>query len=153
MDITPRCQQVIDCARSAVSRFGHPCLCGAHLLFGLLRVNSGACCALETAGLSADAVESHLQGLSLPARPTMKKRGALVSKSVMQTMERAEAEAEKTGCAYVGTEHVLLALLAETDGDAHAILDAHGVDRVTMRQSLGAARVQIIWPEFKDPDA
>jgi len=54
----------------------------------------------------------------------------------MAVMERGEVEARKTDCNYIGTDHVLLVLSDEEQGDARDIFDAHKVDRARMRQLL-----------------
>jgi ATP-dependent Clp protease ATP-binding subunit ClpA len=55
---------------------------------------------------------------------------------VKQTIERAGQEATKRGHDYVGTEHLLLALLADPGGIAGRVLQELGV------AELAAQRVQ-----------
>ena len=50
------------------------------------------------------------------------------SRNVNEVINMATALAKKTGCMYIGSEHVLFGLLSVTDGRASAILREAGVD-------------------------
>ncbi len=51
----------------------------------------------------------------------------------------AQEEAESAGHSYIGTEHLLLALLREEEGIAHAALHALGVELAGTREAIRAA--------------
>lgn len=59
---------------------------------------------------------------------------------LQQTMTRAAIEAEKAGATYIGTEHVLLAILALEQGTAWRMLVAAGM---TYDSTKFALRVQL----------
>ena len=50
------------------------------------------------------------------------------SRNVNEVIDMATALAKKTGCMYIGSEHILFGLLSVTDGRASAILREAGVD-------------------------
>lgn len=54
----------------------------------------------------------------------------------------AEAERERLGHHYIGTEHVLLALLADPDSIAARVLGDLGVDLTRARE-----RVEVLYPK------
>ena len=58
---------------------------------------------------------------------------------LQQTLTRAALEAEKLGATYIGTEHVLLAMLALEQGSAWRMLVAAGM---TYESTKFALRVQ-----------
>jgi ATP-dependent Clp protease ATP-binding subunit ClpC len=149
MQVTPRCQQAIDFARSLSVGLGHQCLSSGHLIYGLLTVNCGAGAVLRAAGFTPDGVEDYLRKNRPEEQSTTLKGGVAVGITAIGTMERAESEARDTNCNYVGTEHVLLALLEEQRGTASGVLDASKCGRTTMRQSLIgglSSSMTIKWP-------
>jgi ATP-dependent Clp protease ATP-binding subunit ClpA len=52
------------------------------------------------------------------------------------TVVRAQKEAVRLGHRYIGTEHLLLALLDPEAGTAYAVLSAAGIDRAKVRSSV-----------------
>ena len=156
MQVTPRCQQAIDYARSESISLSHSYLSSGHLLLGLLSVNCGAGTVLRKNGLTQDDVRDYLREHPLTGEQTKRKRGVVVGKSASETMQRAYSQARATSCKYVGTEHVLLALLDEQGGAASGILDKYKGDRETMRQSLVemvSSKVVIQWPSFEEGES
>jgi ATP-dependent Clp protease ATP-binding subunit ClpC len=55
--------------------------------------------------------------------------------SADRTLRRAQVEAEQMHHEYIGTEHILLALLQESEGSASTILTNLGVDRAAISQT------------------
>jgi len=152
MNVTPKCQQVLVTARIASQRLGHAHLSSGHVLLGLLTVACGAAEALTEAGLTQESIERCLHKMPIRAEQTEQKSGDRVGSSASEAMRRAEPYAQATDCNYVGTEHVLLALLQEHQGDASDILDSHRVDRTLMSRLLFAKaqrRDVILWPAFE----
>lgn len=59
-----------------------------------------------------------------------------LTKVTKKVLNIAIEEAAKLGHAYVGTEHILLALLMEKNGLAHSMLVVHGIDEHTVRKMI-----------------
>jgi ATP-dependent Clp protease ATP-binding subunit ClpA len=107
---------------------------------------------LRKTGLTQDGVRNYLREHPPAGEQMTRKRGVVVGASASGAIERAESQAMSTKSEYVGTEHVLLALLDEQGGAASGILDAYKSDRATMRQSLVqmlVSHVVIQWPSFE----
>ena len=68
------------------------------------------------------------------------------SRNVNQVIDSATMLAKKTGCMYIGSEHILVGLLTATDGRASAILREAGVDidRVLFYYKRGIDKTLII---------
>lgn len=56
--------------------------------------------------------------------------------AVRSVLMRGRDHAERLGHEYVGTEHLLLALLDDTDGEAIRVLDHLGVSRQAIRDGI-----------------
>ncbi|MEM1156950.1 MAG: Clp protease N-terminal domain-containing protein [Verrucomicrobiota bacterium] len=122
-NFTPRAQQVLALARKEADRFNHNYVCVEHILFGLLKLGQGtAINVLQKMGPDLETIrleiEKHvgsgpdtkLSG-NIPYTPRLKKVLALAGK-----------EAKALNHSYIGTEHILLALLREKDGIAAQVL-------------------------------
>ena len=110
-----------------------------HLLLGLLRAGRGLSSRLfERAQVSFDSVRRDIL-MRTPA-------GEMVSTSVeipfshgtQRILESAAAEAERLGHAYIGTEHLLLGILCESDTAAARVLVDKGIDLEMVRQEIAA---------------
>jgi prophage maintenance system killer protein len=130
-----------------------------HLLLGLLRQHDGvAAQALQAAGISTDAARTEV--LEIIGRGHVVVRGHVPlttrSKKVLQI---ATHEARDMGHMYIGTEHLLLALLREGHGVACQVLTRLGADPDTIRQHLAELSGQpevpgepIVPPGIRDYD-
>jgi hypothetical protein len=73
------------------------------------------------------------------------------SPAAQAVLRRAQEEAEKVGPKYIGTEHLLLALLHPEAGRAAKVLERLGVGEGDVRERLAhviplGAPVQVTWP-------
>lgn len=81
--------------------------------------------ALRPGGLDETIGETHANGVEIQPRPTPR---------VERTLERAGIEATRRGHDYLGTEHLLLAVIADPDGIAGRVLRDLGVDEVAAQR-------------------
>jgi hypothetical protein len=125
---TPRERRSVELAREEARGLGHGYVGTEHLLLGLIREGEGvAALALTRLNVDADAVRREIEAIvgrieepapeTLPFTPRAKKVLAL-----------SEREARRLSHGYIGTEHVLLALVREGEGLAAQILVKLGVD-------------------------
>ena len=99
-------------------------------MLGLLSLKDGvAVRGLVNGGVTEEEVEDLL------ARVQPIETSALRD-SVAAVVARAVLEAQKASHTYVGTEHLLLALLADEDKEATALFSALDFDRVSARELL-----------------
>jgi ATP-dependent Clp protease ATP-binding subunit ClpC len=130
MPITPRCQRAIDTAEDAARRFGAVRSSSPHLVLGLLSLKDGvAVRVLVNGGVTEEEVEDYLAKVQPPENPALRD-------SVAAAVVRAVTEAQKASHTYVGTEHLLLALLADEDKQAAALFSTLAFDRVSARELL-----------------
>ena len=132
---TSKANKALNLAIRSAESMGHNYIGTEHLLLGLVREGSGvAATALTQAGLDADRLESKIKesaGISSPVRLTP---DALTPRS-KRVMQNAVVIASRTGASYVGTEHLLLSILQETDSYAYAFLSELGVNMNTVMDS------------------
>lgn len=121
---TNRAKQVIKLAKKEAQRLNHNYLGTEHILLGLLKLGQGiAVNVLRNLNVDYDTVLAEVERL-VGFGPEIQVYGdpALTGK-VKKVFEYANEEATSLNHNYVGTEHLLLALLRQTDGVATQILE------------------------------
>ncbi|MDR1665271.1 MAG: ATP-dependent Clp protease ATP-binding subunit [Clostridiales bacterium] len=125
---TERARQAIKNAQDAAVEFGHTYVGTEHLLLGLAQVDDGvAAKALESQGVSAQDIEDQIEELI----GTQNAAGMMPQDFTPRTkriFELSTQEAANLKANYVGTEHLLVALLREQDSVAARILMALSVN-------------------------
>ncbi len=125
-------------AETAAAKLGHDAFDTEHLLLGVAHEKeSGGGQVLAMLGVTEEAVQRILD--TAARQPFFDTAGVYASPRVKRVLEMAVEEANELGNRYVGTEHVLLALIRE-GGTALRILQHFGVTR----QNLQAAFSQIL---------
>jgi len=133
---TERARQVVVLAQEEARVLGHNHIGTEHLLLGLLREADGvAARVLSTLKVSLEEVRGEVTGIvgegdnesqgQIPFTPRAKK-----------VLELALREALSLGHTYIGSEHILLGLLRETEGVAARILNDLEVDADRVRQEV-----------------
>ncbi len=125
---TEKAKQALTAAHEAATELGHSYVGSEHLLLGLIKGDGGvAANALRNAGLTEQNVTEFIEryigrgeGSSQPAQ-------GLTPRS-KRIIELAIAEAARLGHSYVGTEHLLMGILRESDSVAARIISAAGID-------------------------
>ncbi len=111
---TERAKRAIEEAQQAAMDFGHKYVGTEHLLLGLLRVSDGvAAKALETQGVTEDKITDKI--VNTNNGTDFGSVRADFTPRTKRVIEMSLQEALKMGTGYVGTEHLLLAILRETD--------------------------------------
>jgi hypothetical protein len=134
---TPRARNVVVAAQEEARAAGNPEIAPAHLVLGLLGDPAGlAAQALVAQGLSLAAVRQSAAAALPPAAGEMP---ALVpfDGQAKKALELTFRQALRLGHNYVGTEHILLALLELEDGSG--LLAGLGVDRAAVEAHVSAA--------------
>ena len=122
---TQKANRALNLAVEAAQNMGHRYVGTEHVLYGLAAEGSGvAAAALEQCGISAQSIQSKIAATSGTGAQTRLSADAFTprTKRVLQTAAYISA---KMGQSYVGTEHLLLALIS--DGDSYADEDVQAI--------------------------
>lgn len=134
---TQRAQKVLQLAQEEAIRLKHESIGTEHILLGLIREGGGiAAKALEAIDVSFDTIEKGVESL---VGSGTKEVGPIVhyTPRAKKVIELSVDESRKLGHSYIGTEHILLALIREGEGVAARVLNNAGV-------SLNRARQQVL---------
>ncbi len=134
---TQRAQKVLQLAQEEAIRLKHEAIGTEHILLGLIREGGGiAAKALEAIGVSFETIETGVENL---IGTGSKDVGPIVhyTPRAKKVIELSVDESRKLGHSYIGTEHILLALIREGEGVAARVLNNAGV-------SLNKARQQVL---------
>ena len=134
---TNRAKQVIKLAKKEAQRLNHNYLGTEHVLLGLLKLGQGiAVNVLRNLNIDYETVLSEVERL-VGFGPEIQVYGdpALTGK-VKKAFEFANEEAASLNHNYVGTEHLLLALLRQTDGIAAQILENLNINLKEVRKEV-----------------
>jgi ATP-dependent Clp protease ATP-binding subunit ClpA len=139
--LTPRARKVIELAVEEARRLKHHYVGTEHLLLGLVREGEGiAADILQSHGVSLDRVREQvievLKQTQMPPRPPVQHRVVTFGEGARRALHLAQEEATRVGHGYTGTEHVLVALLAEGHGLAALALGDVGLGLDRARQEL-----------------
>ena len=135
-NLTPKAQQVFVLAKKVVLDLKQKCLGTDHLLLGLLELRQGiAVRVLERLGLDIetvhDALKQHIASEKNKTEGFVQgeaKEEVILTPRVRKVLTLAEQKAKELRHAYIGTEHLLLGLLAEGKGLGAKILKTLDID-------------------------
>ncbi|WP_163549678.1 Clp protease N-terminal domain-containing protein [Candidatus Frankia nodulisporulans] len=131
---TPRARSVVVASQNAAHAAGNDHIVLAHLVLGLLdQSESIAVRVLREVGVEPDALLA-AAAAALPPRSATVPALIPFDAAAKKALELAIREALRLGHGYVGTEHLLLALLAVEDGTG--ILSAAGVERAAVETHI-----------------
>lgn len=134
---TNRAKQVIKLAKKEAQRLNHNYLGTEHVLLGLLKLGQGvAVNVLRNLNIDFETVRHEVEKL-VGYGPEIQVYGdpALTGK-VKKVFEYANEEAANLNHNYVGTEHLLLGLLRQTDGVAAQVLENLNVNLKEVRKEV-----------------
>jgi ATP-dependent Clp protease ATP-binding subunit ClpC len=134
---TNRAKQVIKLAKKEAQRLNHNYLGTEHVLLGLLKLGQGvAVNVLRNLNIDFETVRNEVEKL-VGYGPEIQVYGdpALTGK-VKKVFEFANEEAANLNHNYVGTEHLLLGLLRQTDGVAAQVLENLNVNLKEVRKEV-----------------
>ncbi|OCR02105.1 ATP-dependent Clp protease ATP-binding subunit ClpC [Oscillatoriales cyanobacterium USR001] len=133
---TEQAVKVIMLAQEEARRLGHNFVGTEQILLGLIGEGTGiAAKVLTDMGLNIKDVRTEIQRIigrgsgfvpsEIPFTPRVKR-----------IFESALNEARKLGHSYIGTEHILLGLIADDEGVAVKVLEVLGIDRAQVRTKV-----------------
>jgi len=130
---TQEARQVVVAAQQEARDLRHNYIGTEHLLLGLMRQEPAiACQTLESLEISHQQIRAEVLARVGPGRSASPGQMPFTARA-KHVLELSLREALSLGHHYIGTEHILLAITAETEGMASQILVDHGVDERTIR--------------------
>src|SRR5258707_4636410 len=131
---TQRAQHVLSLAQQEAERLQHNYIGTEHLLLGLMREEGGvAGRVLRDLGLDQRRVEELVERMTRAGQRTATARLDL-SPGTKKVLELAVDEARRMGHHYIGTEHLLLGLVRQSDGVAIDVLKRLNVSPEEVRR-------------------
>ena len=125
---TQKAQSALEKAQQSAMELGHNYIGSEHLILGLIKEeDSVASKVLRENGVTAEAVTDKISRLIGIAAPTGEPVSGMTPRT-KRIIEISYAEANRMGHNYIGTEHLLLAILREGESIALRILSELGVD-------------------------
>ena len=123
---TEQAERVLQYAKQAAEHLSHGYIGSEHLLVALLREDCIAREVLQTNGIQAEKLNELIEQLITPHKSDRRKKIGNTPR-LGRILERAEAEANRYKSEKIGTEHLLLSVLQETDCIAVRLLNTLGI--------------------------
>lgn len=132
---TERAQKSIALAQEEAKRLKHNYVGTEHLLLGLIREGEGiAAKALANLGVDLDKIRNKIE--SIVGKGEVEAKLVGITPRTKRVFEISFAEARALNHNYVGTEHLLLALIREGEGVAAKVLKDSGLDSNKISQEV-----------------
>ena len=133
---TEKANKALNLAVQSAEQFGHSYVGTEHVLLGLLQEGSGvAYAALTSCGVTADGIAQKIQASEYGGAPTHLTADAFTPRT-KRVLRSAVAVAARVGSSYVGTEHLLIALVSDSDSYAVGFLNEAGVSMQALVQAI-----------------
>jgi ATP-dependent Clp protease ATP-binding subunit ClpC len=130
---TQRARRVLSLAHQEAERMHKDAISTEHILLGLIEEDGGvAGRVLRDLGLESDRVREMTERISGPGESESKRLD--LTPGVQEVLEFAIEEARKMGHHYIGTEHILLALVRSDQGYAMEVLKKMGISAEQIRR-------------------
>jgi ATP-dependent Clp protease ATP-binding subunit ClpC len=133
---TEQSRRVVVLAQEEARMLGHNHIGSEHLLLGLLHEQGGTAAeVLASAGITVEAARSQVEELAAPRErsPSGHIPFTQRAKKILELSLREALEQRKS---YIGTEHILLALLRDSDGMGARVLERLGGSLPALRQQV-----------------
>ena len=133
---TQKANKALNLSIESAQNFGHDYIGTEHILLGLIKEGSGvAATALNECGVTEDALREKLESIN-GTMSLVELTPDDFTPRTKRVLRAAVIISSKTGYTYVGTEHLLLAILSESDSYAVAFLEELGVSVERLAQAV-----------------
>lgn len=133
---TDRARKVLSLSRNEAQRLGHDSIGTEHILLGLVKEGSGvAARALMNLEIDLKKLRQEVEK-AIPSEGQPPAGQLPFTPRAKRVLEYAHEEAGNLGHEYIGTEHLLLGLLRETEGVAAQVLMNLGVKLEEVREEI-----------------
>ncbi len=134
---TERVRKVLFLARDEAGRMQHDYIGTEHLLLGIIREGEGiAAQALQRMGIDFDQIQQAVEDMVTTQSGTLTIGEIPFTPRAKRVLELSIDEARMHNHNYVGTEHLLLALIREGEGVAARVLQDLGADHEKVRKEI-----------------
>ncbi len=124
---TEKANNALNLAVQSAEQFGNSYVGTEHVLLGLLKEGTGvAYTALSRCGVTAEQMEERIRSGAYGGAPTSLSANDFTPRT-KRLLRAAVSAASRFGSSYVGTEHLLIALLSDSDSYAVSFLTESGV--------------------------
>lgn len=124
-------------ARREADRFHHNYIGAEHVLLALLQLGQGVACAvMENAGIDIEQMRQNVAQSLIPGNSTQSSGNLPFTPRVKMMLSMASREAHDMKHSYVGTEHILLAMLRDNEGLAWHALTTAGLSYEQTREDV-----------------
>ena len=154
-NFTDRFRRVLVIAREEAARLHHEYVGTEHMLLGIVREGEGvAARVLGRLAVELDDVVHRVEQVVKPGRPTRYPGGPDLpyTSRAKRVLELAMTQARDLGHGFVGSEHLLLGLIAEEKGIAAQVLAEAGVTLEKARAELLKILGVDMPPQWLTPD-
>ncbi len=135
-NFTQKANDILNLAIKAAENFGHTYIGSEHILIGVLKENTSyGAQLLSEKGVTLDKVEDLIKESTGAGNPTALSPNDFTP-TAKRVLEVSFQLARGMRNSFVGTEHLLLALLRESDSGAVKLLNACGVDAESFTEEL-----------------
>ena len=134
---TEQSRRVVVLAQEEARMLGHNHIGSEHLLLGLLhQQGSIAADVLASAGITVEAARSQVEELAGPGDKSLPSGHIPFTQRAKKILELSLREALEQKKSYIGTEHILLALMRDSDGMGARVLERLGGSLSALRQQV-----------------
>lgn len=138
-NFTQKANDVLNIAIKSAENFGHNYVGTEHILFGLLKEGTGVgAIILNEKGVTSDKVEALIEdniGIGNPTRLSPQDFTPRAKRIIEISFQIARGMLNS----FVGTEHILIALLRESDCSAVKFLNSMNIDEEALLEDVGAS--------------
>ena len=139
---TEQAQEVLASSQEIVRRYRHSQWDSEHILMAILEQEKGVPTEiLRELGVSLETIHDRLHQLLEQAPKVAQEAPQIyVTPRAARLLDRAKAEADRLSDEFIGTEHLLVSLTQEDQGDVAKVLAESGVDLERVYQALQKIR-------------
>ncbi|SVD82638.1 uncharacterized protein METZ01_LOCUS435492, partial [marine metagenome] len=128
-NFSKRVQKIMKYAKEEAIRLGHSYVGSEHLLLGLLREDSGLGAKIfEIYDVDVDDIQAMVEDMIKSSGGTMTLGHLPLTRRAERILRNAFNEAAAMSATIADDEHLLLAILKETEGIAYEVLNSNNLD-------------------------
>ena len=151
-NFSKRVQSILKYAKEEAIRLGHSYVGSEHLLLGLLRLNSGLSSKIfDIYDCDIEDIQAMIEDLIKTSGGTMTLGHLPLTRRAERILRNAFNEAAAMGATIADDEHLLLAILKETDGIAFEVINSNNLDYDSVIELIkDDSEEEVVRPKLKD---